>query len=487
MREMLTFDDVLLEPRYSEVTPADVQVDSFLARGFPLAMPVLSAAMDTVTESKMAIAMAQAGGLGVIHRNLTAETQAAELEKVKRYESGIVLKPLTAPPDATVGEARAMQREHGISGLPVVEKDGRVAGIVTNRDLRFETHGNRPISEVMTPANRLITVRENANPEEVKKLMHEHRIERVVIVDKNGKLGGLLTVKDMLRTETFPRASKDKKGRLRAAAAVGVGDMARAEILVEAGADVLVIDSAHGHSRAVLEEVAALKKRFGNNKKSSADKLLLVGGNTATADGALALAAAGADAVKVGIGPGSICTTRIVAGIGAPQLSAIQSVAAAFGKKSRPGIIADGGLRYSGDVAKAIAAGADAVMVGGMLAGTEESPGEIELYQGRAYKLYRGMGSLTAMREGGSERYFQRPTDKLVPEGVEGRVPFKGNAAEVLYQLVGGLRAAMGYVGAPNIAALKQATFIRITSAGVRESHVHNVEITREAPNYQVE
>ncbi|MCH9705669.1 MAG: IMP dehydrogenase [Proteobacteria bacterium] len=481
MRECFTFDDVLLEPRYSSVLPAAVDVNTSLARGFPLALPILSAAMDTVTESKMAIAIAQAGGLGVIHKNLSPENQADELEKVKRFESGIVYKPLTVTIDKTVADVRAIQEKHGFSGVPVVDTKNRVQGIVTNRDVRFETRMSRPLSEIMTPKEKLITVAPGFKLRAVKALLQKHRIERVVIIDAKGVLRGLMTVKDILRSEQFPHASKDKKGRLRAAAAVGVNDLQRAMLLVEAGADALVLDSAHGHSLGVLEGVAELRRAF--------PKLLLIAGNVATTAGASALVEAGADVLKVGIGPGSICTTRVVAGVGVPQITAIQQVAAIKKSKKKIKIIADGGMRYSGDIAKAIAVGADVVMVGGMLAGTEETPGEIELYQGRAYKRYRGMGSVAAMRRGSSERYFQdnNNVSKMVPEGVEGRVPFKGKVNDVLHQLVGGLRASMGYVGAPDIPALQKAKLLRITNAGMRESHVHDVEITREAPNYQVE
>ena len=478
----LTFDDVLLEPQYSEILPAAVKLDTALTRRCHLALPLLSAAMDTVTEAKMAIAMAQSGGLGVIHKNLTADVQAAEVEKVKRFESGVVYKPVTVAADMTVADALSIKEKYGFSGLPVVDKRNVVQGIVTNRDLRFETRMNRLLTEIMTPRAKLISVRPNFNLREVRALLHQHRIERVVITDTGGILRGLMTVKDILRTEKFPDASKDSKGRLRAAAAVGVVDDDRAGLLVEAGADSLVIDSAHGHSRAVLDTVRALRKRF--------PRVLLITGNIATAAGARALIAAGADVLKVGIGPGSICTTRVVAGVGVPQISAITQVAAAVAKqKKKVAIVADGGMRYSGDIAKAIAAGADAVMVGSMFAGTEETPGDIELYQGRAYKRYRGMGSVAAMRRGSRERYFQDAADikKLVPEGVEGRVPFKGAVGDVIFQLMGGLRAAMGYIGAADLATLKMAKFLHITAAGMRESHVHDVEITREAPNYQVE
>ena len=482
MRECLTFDDVLLQPGYSEVLPVQANVETALARRFLLALPVLSAAMDTVTEAKMAIAMAQSGGLGIIHKNLSPQEQAAEVERVKRFESGVVFKPVTVGAEMTVADALKIKKEYGFSGLPVVDAHGIVQGIVTNRDLRFETKMSRPLAEVMTPRDKLITVRPNFKQAEVKSLMHQHRLERVVITDTKGRLRGLMTVKDILRREKFPNASKDAKGRLRAAAAVGVGaeEGARAALLVEAGADALVVDSAHGHSRGVIAAVRELRR--------AQPDTLLIAGNIATAAAARALAKAGADVVKVGIGPGSICTTRVVAGVGVPQVSAIQEIAAAL-KKTKVKIIADGGMRYSGDIAKAIAAGADAVMVGSMLAGSEESPGEIELYQGRAYKRYRGMGSLAAMRRGSGDRYFQEGAvpGKMVPEGIEGRVPYKGKVRDVLHQLVGGLRAAMGYVGAADIAALQKVTLLRITSAGMRESHVHDVEITREAPNYQVE
>ena len=477
----LTFDDVLLAPGKSDVLPGDVSARTQLHEQFSLAAPMLSAAMDTVTESEMAIALAQFGGLGVVHKNMDADAQAAEVEKVKRFESGVVSKPVTISPDMTVGEVRAIKNECGFSGLPVVDKNGVAQGIITNRDLRFENNPSRPARELMTPKDRLVSVRPGFSMRKVKALMHQHRIERVIIADARGVLRGLVTVRDIVRAETFPDSSKDGKKRLRAAAAIGVSDDKRAALLAESGADALVIDSAHGHSRGVLEAVARIKKMKLPNA-------LIIAGNIATAEGAKDLAAAGADVVKVGIGPGSICTTRMVAGVGVPQFSAIQAVARACGKRG-PAIIADGGLRYSGDIAKAIAAGADAVMIGGMLAGTDESPGEIELYQGRAYKRYRGMGSLAAMRRGGGERYSQSgaPPGKLVPEGVEGRVPYKGGVADVLYQLAGGLRAAMGYVGAPDLAALKKARYIRVSPAAVRESHVHDVQITREAPNYQAD
>lgn len=482
MQEYLTFDDVLLAPRYSEVLPAAANVETALAQDFPLALPILSAAMDTVTESDMAIAIAQAGGFGVIHKNLGIDEQAGELERVKRFESGVVYKPITVGSDMSIADVKAIQEKHNLSGVPVIDNKNRVLGIVTNRDMRFETRLNRSVTEIMTPKDKLITVRPGYTLKAVKNLLHQHRIERIVIMDAKGILRGLVTVKDILRTEKFPHASKDRKGRLRAAAAVGVNDMERADALVDAGADALVVDSAHGHSRGVLEAVRLLKKTFPGT--------LIIAGNVATAEGATALVKAGADVVKVGIGPGSICTTRVVTGIGVPQISAIQQVAAALKKIKKPiTLIADGGLRYSGDIAKAIVAGADAVMVGNMLAGTEEAPGEIELYQGRAYKRYRGMGSLAAMRRGSSGRYFQEDhvPGKMVPEGVEGRTPYKGKTADVLYQLTGGLRAAMGYTGSATLADLKRGQFIRITNASMRESHVHDIEITRESPNYQVE
>ncbi len=481
MRELPAYDDVLLQPQYSAVAPGDAEISTALAADFPLVLPLLSAAMDTVTESQMAIVMAQAGGLGVVHKNFPPRAQAEELEKVKRYEGGTVYKPVTVAADATAADALALQRKHGISGLPVVGKKGEVAGIVTNRDLRFETRPARPLREVMTPAAKLVTVRPGFQLREVKNLLHQHRIERVVIVGAGNKLMGLVTARDILNTERFPNASKDAKGRLRVAAAVGAGGTERAEMMAEAGADALVLDSAHGHSESVLASVAKLRKRL--------PQVLLIAGNIATESGAKAVAAAGADAVKIGVGPGSICTTRIVAGVGVPQLAAVLAAAKAFkGRRKKPALIADGGVRHSGDIAKALAAGADAVMVGNILAGAEEAPGEIELFQGRAYKKYRGMGSEAAMRLGSGERYFQdAASGKTVPEGVEGRVPYKGAASDVLFQLAGGLRAAMGYAGAKNLAALRKTPLVRITGAGVRESHVHEVEITREAPNYRSE
>lgn len=480
MHQELTFDDVLLTPAYSSVVPKDISARTHLHEQFSLAAPVLSAAMDTVTEAAMAIAMAQFGGLGVIHKNCSPQDQSYEVEKVKRFESGVVTSPATVSHNMTVGEVREIKRTCGFSSLPVVDKNNFVQGIVTNRDLRFESCMNRPVSELMTPLAKLVTVRPGFSMRTVKALMHEHRIERVVVMDAKGLLRGLVTVKDIVGSETFPDASKDDKKRLRVAAAIGAHDDKRAALLLEAGVDALVLDSAHGHSKGVMDAVSRIKKmRLAGT--------LVIAGNVATTEGAKALAGAGADVIKVGIGPGSICTTRMVAGVGVPQFSAILAAAKACGKRG-PKIIADGGIRYSGDVAKAFAAGADAVMIGGMLAGVDESPGEIELYQGRAYKRYRGMGSLAALRRGAADRYAQGDVapDKMVPEGVEGRVPYKGKVAEVLYQLTGGLRSAMGYVGAADLAALKKAKYTQVTVAAVRESHVHDVQITREAPNYQV-
>ena len=482
--EALTFDDVLLLPGRSRVLPRDASTATRVGK-LQLKNPLLSAAMDTVTEAGMAVAMAQAGGLGVIHKNLNPRAQAEEVAKVKRFESGVVSDPVTIPKDAAVGDALAMQEKWGFSGLPVVDKKGRVAGIVTNRDLRFQTRHDLPLRDIMTPRRKLVAVNPKFKMDEVKDLMRRHRIERVVIVDGQNILRGLVTVKDIVKSETFPDSSKDAAGRLLVAAAVGAADfLQRAGLLADAGADALAVDSAHGHSEAVLAAVAALRKRHPG--------LDIIAGNIATADGAKALAQAGATCVKVGVGPGSICTTRVVAGVGVPQISAIQAAAGVLSKtgKNPVSIVADGGVRYSGDIAKAVVAGADAVMIGGALAGADESPGEIELFQGRAYKRYRGMGSVAAMRKGSGERYFQSESAaaKLVPEGVEGRVPYKGKAADVLFQLSGGLRAAMGYVGAADLAEMRaKGRFVRATAAGARESHVHDVQITREAPNYHVE
>jgi IMP dehydrogenase len=479
----LTFDDVLLVPAHSTVLPRDVSLRTRLTRGIALDMPIISAAMDTVTEARLAIAVAQEGGIGIVHKNLTAKAQAAEVLKVKRYEAGVVRDPITIPPDMTVREVKALTESHRISGLPVVEGK-RVVGIVTNRDLRFETRLDQPVRAIMTPREKLITVREGATLEEAKALMHQHRLERVLVVNPAFELRGLITVKDILKSSEHPNACKDEQGKLRVGAAVGVGEGTeeRVAALVEAGVDLLVVDTAHGHAQAVLDRVKWVKSNF--------PRIELIGGNVATAAGARALVDHGADGIKVGIGPGSICTTRIVAGVGVPQITAISSVAEGLAGTNVP-VIADGGIRFSGDIPKALAAGANAVMVGSLFAGTEESPGEIELYQGRSYKAYRGMGSLGAMQQGAADRYFQDPAmhaDKLVPEGVEGRVPYKGSVVSVIGQLLGGLRASMGYLGAATIDHLRaSAQFVEITAAGVRESHVHDVQIVKEAPNYRAE
>ena len=479
----LTFDDVLLVPAYSNVLPRDTSLSTRLTRNISLNMPLVSAAMDTVTESRLAIAMAQEGGIGIIHKNLTAEEQAIEVARVKRHEFGIVIDPVTVTPQMKVRDAISLQRQHGISGLPVVE-NGKVVGIVTNRDLRFEERLDEPLSKVMTPRERLITLTEGATLEEAQSLMHKHRLERVLIVNDNFELRGLATVKDILKNTEHPMACKDSKGQLRVGAAVGVGAGTedRVERLVAAGVDVIIVDTAHGHSEGVLERVRWIKTQF--------PKLEVIGGNIATAAAAHALVEAGADGVKVGIGPGSICTTRIVAGVGVPQITAISDVVKALEGTGVP-VVADGGIRYSGDVAKAIAAGASTVMMGSMFAGTEEAPGEIVLFQGRSYKSYRGMGSLGAMADGSADRYFQDPAnnaDKFVPEGIEGRVPYKGSVLAIIYQLAGGLRASMGYCGCATIENMRHDTqFVQITSAGIRESHVHDVQITKEAPNYRAE
>jgi IMP dehydrogenase len=443
----------------------------------------VSAAMDTVTEARLAIAMAQEGGIGIVHKNMTPAEQAAEVRKVKRYESGVVSDPVTVNPNMSVGELNALRRQLGVSGLPVVE-NGKVVGIVTNRDLRFEERGDIPVREVMTPRERLVVVSEGAALEEAQALMHKHRLERVLVVNDAFELRGLITVKDILKATEHPLAAKDSQGKLRVGAAVGVGGDTdeRIALLVKAGVDVVVVDTAHGHSKGVIDQVAAVKKAYPN--------LQVIGGNIATGDAAKALAAAGADGVKVGIGPGSICTTRIVAGVGVPQISAIADVSAALAGTGIP-MIADGGIRYSGDIAKAIAAGANCVMMGSMFAGTEEAPGEIVLFQGRSYKSYRGMGSLGAMTDGSADRYFQDSsanTDKLVPEGIEGRVPYKGSVVSIIFQMCGGVRSSMGYIGCADIETMRaQAQFVEITSAGMRESHVHDVQITKEAPNYRME
>jgi IMP dehydrogenase len=485
LEEALTFDDVLLVPAYSEILPRDVDLSTQLTRSIRLNIPMLSAAMDTVTEARLAITIAQEGGLGVIHKNLTAAQQAAEVARVKRYESGVVRDPITVTPETTVRKVLELSRQHGVSGFPVVQGK-QVVGIVTNRDLRFETRLDLPISEVMTPRERLITVSEHATLDEGKALMHKHRLERVLVVNKDFELRGLITVKDITKQTTFPNAARDAQGKLRVGAAVGVGEGTdeRVELLVRAGVDVIVVDTAHGHSKGVLDRVRWIKKNF--------PQVDVIGGNIATGAAAKALIDAGADAVKVGIGPGSICTTRIVTGVGVPQVYAIGEVAKVTKGAGVP-LIADGGVRFSGDLAKALAAGADAVMMGGIFAGTEEAPGETILYQGRTYKSYRGMGSLGAMQQGSADRYFQENdgnnpnTAKLVPEGIEGQVPYKGSVVNVIFQMAGGLRASMHYCGCASIKEMhEKAQFVRISSAGMRESHVHDVSITKEAPNYRV-
>ena len=483
LQQALTFDDVLLVPAHSIVMPREVNLSTQLTRNITLHIPLLSAAMDTVTEAPLAIALAQEGGLGIIHKNMTPAEQAAHVSRVKRFESGVVNDPVTIAPHMTVRDVLALTQKHKISGLPVVDGN-KIVGIVTNRDLRFETNLDQAISNIMTPRARLITVREGASKDEVIKLLHQHRLERVLVIDDSDTLKGLITVKDIQKSHDHPNACKDKQGRLRVGAAVGVGadTEERVESLAKAGVDVIVVDTAHGHSQGVLERITWVKKHF--------PKIEVIGGNVATADAAKALVDAGADGVKVGIGPGSICTTRIVAGVGVPQISAISNVELALRGSGVP-FIADGGIRFSGDISKAIAAGAYSVMLGGMFAGTEEAPGEVELFQGRSYKSYRGMGSIGAMQKGSSDRYFQDNngnTDKLVPEGIEGRVPYKGSVLAVIHQLMGGLRASMGYVGAADITQMRErAEFVQITSAGMRESHVHDVQITKEAPNYRID
>ena len=480
IKRALTFDDVLLVPAYSNLLPRDAELKTSLSRNIQLQIPLISAAMDTVTEARLAIAMAQEGGIGIIHKNLSPLAQAAEVRRVKRYESGIVSDPITVGPEMPIRAVLEISRQHKISGLPVVQ--GKVViGIVTNRDLRFETRLDDPVSSIMTPGDRLVTVAEGASLEEAQALMHKHRIERVLVVNAERELRGLITVKDILKATEHPLAAKDRQGKLRVGAAIGTGadSEERAERLVAAGVDVLVVDTAHGHSQGVIDQVRRVKKHY-----PSVD---VIGGNIATGEAAIALLEAGADAVKVGIGPGSICTTRIVAGVGVPQISAIADVAAALGTSGVP-LIADGGVRFSGDIAKAIAAGASSVMMGSMFAGTEEAPGEVILYQGRSYKSYRGMGSLGAMQEGAADRYFQDASaniEKLVPEGIEGRVPYKGSILSILHQLCGGIRASMGYCGCRDLSDMRtKAQFVEITSAGMRESHVHDVQITKEAPNY---
>ncbi len=479
----LTFDDVLLVPAYSNVLPRDVTLKTRLTRDIELNIPLVSAAMDTVTEARLAIALAQEGGIGIIHKNMTPQAQAAQVLQVKRFESGVVKDPVTIAPDMTVRDVLQLTRMHKISGLPVV--DGvNVVGIVTNRDLRFETNLDQPIKNIMTPKARLVTVKEGTSREQAKALMHQHRLERVLVVNDDFELRGLITVKDIQKSSEHPLACKDQQGRLRVGAAVGVGEGTdlRIEALVEAGVDVIVVDTAHGHSQGVLSRVQWIKRNFA--------QVQVIGGNIATAEGAKALVDHGADGVKVGIGPGSICTTRIVAGVGVPQISAVANVADALKSTGVP-LIADGGIRYSGDISKAIAAGAHVVMLGGLLAGNEEAPGEIELIQGRPYKSYRRMVSFGAMQQGSTDCFFQEAEakkDKLVPEGVEGRVPYKGTAVSVIHQLMGGLRASMGYLGCETIEAMRErAGFVEITSAGVKESHVHDVQMVKEAPNYRVE
>ena len=483
LQKALTFDDVLLIPAHSTVLPRDVSLRTRLSRNIMLNLPLLSAAMDTVTEARLAIALAQEGGIGIVHKNLSAKQQAAEVAKVKRFESGILKDPITVTPTMTVQEVTELSRQHRISGFPVLEGK-KVVGIVTNRDLRFETCLDQPISNIMTPRERLVTVKEGATVEEGKELIRVHRLERVLVVNDAFELRGLITVKDIIKTTEHPFACKDELGRLRVGAAIGVGagTEERAELLAEAGVDVLIVDTAHGHSQGVLERVRWVKDRFPG--------IEVIGGNIATGQAAQALVAHGADGVKVGIGPGSICTTRIVAGVGVPQISAIHNVAEALRGSGVP-LVADGGVRYSGDICKAIAAGADAVMLGGLFAGTDEAPGEVELFQGRSYKSYRGMGSLGAMAEGSADRYFQDSSanvNKLVPEGIEGRVPYKGPVLAVIQQLIGGIRSSMGYLGCRSIEEIhEKAEFVEITAAGVRESHVHDVQITKEAPNYHLD
>jgi IMP dehydrogenase len=477
----LTFDDVLLVPQYSNVLPAQVALKTRLTQHISLNIPLLSAAMDTVTEARLAIALAQEGGVGIIHKNLSIEAQAAEVHKVKKFESGVVKDPFTVSPSTTVRELLDLTRRHNISGVPVVDGE-QLVGIVTHRDFRFETNVDQPVSAIMTPKDRLVTVREGAEKNEVLHLLHKHRIERVLVINDQFQLRGLITVKDIQKAKEKPFACKDKDEHLIVGAAVGTGADThdRVSALVAAGVDLLVVDTAHGHSQGVLDTISWIKKHYGD--------VQIIGGNIATGEAALALAKAGADAVKVGIGPGSICTTRIIAGVGVPQISAINNVYEAL-KGKNIGIIADGGIRHSGDVTKAIAAGADCVTIGSMFAGTEEAPGEVELFQGRSYKSYRGMGSLGAMaqRHGSSDRYFQADSDaeKLVPEGIEGRVPYKGSVLAIIHQMMGGLRSGMGYTGSATIEDLKaNAQFVRLTAAGMRESHVHDVAITKEAPNY---
>ena len=482
----LTFDDVLLVPAYSQVLPKDTSLATQFTRNIRLNLPLVSAAMDTVTEARLAIAIAQEGGIGIVHKNLTAQEQAAQVARVKRYESGVLRDPVVITPTTTVRQVMALSEELGVSGFPVVD-GGKVVGIVTGRDLRFETRYDQAVSAIMTPRERLITVPEGTTPEQAKALLNKHKLERLLVVNDAFELKGLITVKDITKQLNFPNAARDDNGRLRVGAAVGVGEGTeeRVEALVKAGVDAIVVDTAHGHSKGVIDRVRWVKQNY--------PQVQVIGGNIATGAAALALVEAGADAVKVGIGPGSICTTRIVAGVGVPQIMAVDSVATALRGTGVP-LIADGGIRYSGDIAKAIAAGAGTVMMGGMFAGTEEAPGEIVLFQGRSYKSYRGMGSIGAMQQGSADRYFQESStgnpnaDKLVPEGIEGRVPYKGSVVAIIYQMAGGLRASMGYCGCGTIAEMhEKAEFVEITAAGIRESHVHDVQITKEAPNYRAD
>ena len=482
----LTFDDVLLVPAFSQVLPKDTSLATRLSRNISLNLPLVSAAMDTVTEARLAIAIAQEGGIGIVHKNLTPQDQAAQVAKVKRYESGVLRDPVVITPQHTVREVMALSEQLGISGFPVCD-GGKVVGIVTGRDLRFETRYDVPVSQIMTPRERLITVQDGTTPADAKALLNKHKLERLLVINESFELKGLITVKDITKQTSFPNAARDASGRLRVGAAVGVGEGTeeRVEALVKAGVDAIVVDTAHGHSKGVVDRVRWVKQNY--------PQIDVIGGNIATGAAALALAEAGADAVKVGIGPGSICTTRIVAGVGVPQITAIDNVATALRGSGIP-LIADGGIRYSGDIAKAIAAGASTVMMGGMFAGTEEAPGEIVLYQGRSYKSYRGMGSIGAMQQGSADRYFQESTsgnpnaDKLVPEGIEGRVPYKGSLVSIVFQMAGGVRASMGYCGCASIEDMKsRAEFVEITAAGIRESHVHDVQITKEAPNYRAE
>ncbi len=484
LEEALTFDDVLLLPAHSNVLPRDVDLRTQLTRDLALNLPIVSAAMDTVTEGRLAIALAQEGGIGIIHKNMTAERQAAEVRMVKKFESGVVQDPMTVSPDTTIREALELTHRLGFSGLPVVANGDDLVGIVTRRDLRFENRYDEPVSRIMTPKERLVTVPENAPRERAIELLHEHRIEKVLVVDDSFKMRGMITVKDIQKSTDNPNAAKDSAEHLIVGAAVGTsaGTAERVEALVDAGVDVVVVDTAHGHSQGVLDMVSWIKRHFPD--------IQVIGGNIATGAAARDLAAAGVDGVKVGIGPGSICTTRVVAGVGVPQVTAITNVAAGIDGTGIP-LIADGGIRYSGDLAKALSAGAWSVMIGSMFAGTEEAPGEVELFQGRSYKSYRGMGSISAMQQGSSDRYFQDDedqADKLVPEGIEGRVPYKGALGAIVHQLAGGLRSSMGYTGAGDLASLREkARFVRVTAAGVRESHAHDVAITKEAPNYRVD